>query len=88
MRCIWGRMSCTPSSRRRGSGPWWRLPSSPLAAIHRQRSVPALVARLEANFLIEGDALTSLRASLWSEALIGFAVLAVVAWLGTLSPPG
>jgi copper resistance protein D len=59
-----------------------------LAALHRQRSVPALVARLEANLPTEDNGLASLRASLWSEALLGFAVLAVVAWLGTLSPSG
>ncbi|MGZ3234036.1 MAG: copper homeostasis membrane protein CopD [Croceibacterium sp.] len=58
-----------------------------LAALHRQRSVPALAARLNANFQAQDDALGSLRASLLGEALIGFAVLAVVAWLGTLAPP-
>jgi putative copper resistance protein D len=58
-----------------------------LAALHRQRSVPALAARLQANLLPQGDALASLRRSLLGEALLGFAVLAVVAWLGTLPPP-
>ena len=59
-----------------------------LAALHRQRSVPALAARLEAGLPPQSDALPSLRRSLLGEALLGFAVLAVVAWLGTLPPPG
>ena len=58
-----------------------------LAALHRQRSVPALAAWLEADLLPRGDALASLRRSLLGEAVLGFAVLAVVAWLGTLPPP-
>ena len=59
-----------------------------LAARHRQRSVPALAARLEANVLPQADALASLRRSLAAEALLGFAVLALVAWFGTLAAPG
>jgi putative copper resistance protein D len=59
-----------------------------LAALHRQRSVPALAARIEARTLPQGDALASLRRSLRTEALLGFAVLALVAWFGTLAPPG
>jgi putative copper resistance protein D len=58
-----------------------------LAALHRQRSVPALAARIEARTLPQGDALASLRRSLLAEALLGFAVLALVAWFGTLPPP-
>jgi putative copper resistance protein D len=58
-----------------------------LAALHRQRSVPALVARLSANLLPKEDALASLRRSLLVEASLGFAVLALVAWFGTLEPP-
>ena len=55
-----------------------------LAARHRQRAVPALTCSLSAG----EDALTSLRRSLAVEGALGFAVLAVVAWLGTLSPVG
>jgi len=59
-----------------------------LAAVHRQRSVPRLAARLAAGFQPRDDLLASLRASLRGEAWLGFAVLAAVAWLGTLAPPG
>jgi putative copper resistance protein D len=58
-----------------------------LAAVHRQRSVPALAAKLKANAEPEADALPSLRRTLLGEALLGLAVLAAVAWLGTLPPP-
>lgn len=58
-----------------------------LAAHHRQRSVPALAARLSSHLLPREDALTSLRRSLLVEAVLGFAVLAAVAWFGTLEPP-
>jgi putative copper resistance protein D len=58
-----------------------------LAALHRQRSVPALAARLDANVQPQGAALASLRRSLLAEAAFGFAVLAAVSWLGTLPPP-
>lgn len=58
-----------------------------LAAIHRQRSVPTLAARISARMLPEGDALASLRRSIVAEALLGFAVLVLVAWFGTLPPP-
>ena len=58
-----------------------------LAALHRQRSVPALAARLASNILPQEDALASLRRSLAFEALLGLAVLALVAWFGTLEPP-
>ena len=57
------------------------------AALHRQRSVPALAARLSSNRQPEQDALASLRRSIAVEALLGFAVLAMVAWFGTLEPP-
>jgi putative copper resistance protein D len=59
-----------------------------LAALHRQRSVPALAGRISAGVLPDGDALVSLRRSVGAEALLGFAVLALVAWFGTLPPPG
>jgi putative copper resistance protein D len=59
-----------------------------LAALHRQRSAPALAARVAAQTLPQGDALASLRRSILAEALLGFAVLALVAWFGTLPPPG
>jgi putative copper resistance protein D len=59
-----------------------------LAALHRQRSVPALAESLRSNLLPQGDALASLRRSIVTEALLGFALLAVVAWFGTLEPPG
>jgi putative copper resistance protein D len=59
-----------------------------LAALHRQRTVPALAARVSSRLLGESDALASLRRSVMAEALLGFAVLAAVAWLGTLPPPG
>jgi putative copper resistance protein D len=55
-----------------------------LATLHRQRAVPALTGGLSAG----EDAPTSLRRSLAVEGALGFAVLAVVAWLGTLSPVG
>lgn len=58
-----------------------------LAALHRQRSVPALAARLSSDLLPREDALTSLRLSLACEATLGFAVLATVSWFGTLEPP-
>jgi putative copper resistance protein D len=58
-----------------------------LAALHRQRSVPALAARIAAQALRRDDALASLRRSLAAEAALGFAVLALVAWFGTLEPP-
>jgi putative copper resistance protein D len=58
-----------------------------LAALHRQRSVPALAARIAAQGLPHADALASLRRSVALEALLGFAVLALVAWFGTLEPP-
>ena len=59
-----------------------------LAALHRQRSVPALTARVTSRTPLQDDALASLRRSVRTEALLGFAVLAAVAWLGTLPPPG
>ncbi|MBO0749678.1 MAG: copper homeostasis membrane protein CopD [Porphyrobacter sp.] len=59
-----------------------------LAAFHRQRAVPALAATVSARALPERDALAALRRSLAAEALLGFAVLALVAWFGTLTPPG
>jgi putative copper resistance protein D len=59
-----------------------------LAALHRQRSLPALAARIASQDMPEGDALASLRRSILAEALLGFAVLALVAWFGTLPPPG
>jgi putative copper export protein len=37
--------------------------------------------------LPQQDVLASLRRSLLCEAILGFAVLAVVAWFGTLEPP-
>jgi putative copper resistance protein D len=58
-----------------------------LAALHRQRSVPALAERVWSNLLPQQDVLASLRRSLLCEAILGFAVLAVVAWFGTLEPP-
>lgn len=58
-----------------------------LAALHRQRSVPALAAQVTSQVLPQDDALAMLRRSLLAEALLGFAVLAAVAWLGMLSPP-
>ncbi|HEY7806414.1 MAG TPA: copper homeostasis membrane protein CopD [Croceibacterium sp.] len=57
-----------------------------LAGLHRQRSVPALAARLT-NLGPQEDTLGSLRRSLITEALLGFAVLAAVSWFGTLEPP-
>jgi putative copper resistance protein D len=59
-----------------------------LAALHRQRSVPALAARVAARTQPPGDVLASLRRSLLAEAVLGFAVLALVAWFGILPPPG
>jgi len=58
-----------------------------LAALHRQRSVPALAARLSSGRQPEQDALASLRRSIALEALLGLAVLMTVAWFGTLEPP-
>jgi len=51
-----------------------------LAALHRWRLVPGLVAAPH------GGSRAVLRASLASELLFGTAVLAIVAWLGVLSP--
>jgi putative copper resistance protein D len=59
-----------------------------LAALHRQQSVPALAARIAGRPFPQGEALASLRRSLLAEALLGFAILALVAWFGTLPPPG
>jgi putative copper resistance protein D len=58
-----------------------------LAALHRQRSIPALVARISTHAFPADDALGSLRRSILAEALFGFLVLALVAWFGTLEPP-
>lgn len=58
-----------------------------LAGLHRQRSVPELAARLSASLVPQEDALRSLRLSLLAEGLLGFAILAAVAWFGTLEPP-
>jgi putative copper resistance protein D len=58
-----------------------------LAALHRQKSVPALAARITARVLPPDDALGSLRRSITVEGLLGFAVLAAVAWFGILEPP-
>lgn len=52
-----------------------------LAAINRYRLAPALEARPDAVTV------ASLRKSIGYEAALGFAVLAFVAWLGTLEPP-
>jgi len=59
-----------------------------LATLHRQRAVPALVAKVSSQTLPQQDALASMRLSLLGEAFLGVAVLAAVAWLGTLPPPG
>lgn len=56
-----------------------------LAASHRFRLTPALGAALE-----QGDAAgaaSTLRRSLVVETLLALAILALVAWLGTLAPP-
>ena len=58
-----------------------------LAALHRQRSVPALGRRLASGGLSPETSIRSLRGSLLIEAIFGFGVLALVAWFGTLSPP-
>ena len=56
-----------------------------LAASHRFRLTPALGAALE-----QGDAASAaftLRRSLVVETVLALAILALVAWLGTLAPP-
>lgn len=58
-----------------------------LAALHRQRSVPRLDRVLRTGYPTSDDALASLRRSVTVEAALGFGVLAVVAWLGTLPHP-
>lgn len=56
-----------------------------LASLNRFRFTPALGKALE--FGLPADALAALRFSILAEALLGAAVLAVVAWLGLLEPP-
>lgn len=57
-----------------------------LAAAHRLRLVPALSRAIAGGSGAAG--LQGLRRTLLAEALLGLAVLAVVAWLGTFSPGG
>ena len=56
-----------------------------LATLNRFRHTPSLARGLEADNT--GAAARALRISIAFEALCGIAVLAAVAWLGTLSPP-
>lgn len=58
-----------------------------LAALHRQRFVPSLGRRLHGVSSSAHDVLAALRRSIAIEAALGFGVLAVVAWLGTLPHP-
>jgi putative copper resistance protein D len=58
-----------------------------LAALHRQRSVPALARDHSAEGFSPQAGIVSLQRSLLAEAMLGFGILALVAWLGTLSPP-
>ncbi|MEO8453783.1 MAG: copper homeostasis membrane protein CopD [Sphingomicrobium sp.] len=57
-----------------------------LAAANRFRHTPALGANLGAEHA-GGVSLAKLRRSIATEALLGFGVLALVAWFGTLAPP-
>jgi putative copper resistance protein D len=57
------------------------------AALHRQRSVPALGRDLSSGAAAFDGRIGSLQRSLLVEATLGFGVLALVAWLGTLPPP-
>ena len=52
-----------------------------LATINRYRLTPALKARPDVL------SVTSLRRAIGLEATLGFTVLALVAWFGTLEPP-
>ncbi|OJY48038.1 MULTISPECIES: copper homeostasis membrane protein CopD [unclassified Sphingomonas] len=56
-----------------------------LAASHRFRLTPALGAALEQDDA--ASAASTLRRSLVVETVLAFAILALVAWLGTLAPP-
>lgn len=58
-----------------------------LAAWHRQHAVPDLGRGLASGKWASERGVSSLRRSLVLEAALGFAVLALVAWLGTLAPP-
>jgi putative copper resistance protein D len=57
-----------------------------LAAANRFRHTPALGANLGGEHA-GGVTLAQLRRSVVTEALLGFGVLALVAWFGTLAPP-
>jgi putative copper resistance protein D len=57
-----------------------------LAAANRFRHTPALSANLTGE-LAGGVSLAELRRSVATEAFLGFGVLALVAWFGTLAPP-
>lgn len=61
-----------------------------LAAANRWRLTPALRAAVDDPEKIEdtrpASALAAMRRSLWIEALAGLAILALVAWFGTLEP--
>jgi len=57
-----------------------------LAAANRFRLTPALARAIENNS-VPDEALGSLRRSILLEALLGLAVLLLVAWFGTLAPP-
>lgn len=57
-----------------------------LAASNRYRLTPALGHALDTGIFRSDEAFSSLRRSLVVETLAAFAVLALVAWLGTLAP--
>lgn len=56
-----------------------------LAALNRFRHTPALRHLLDSGNTV--GAVRALRTSIAIEALCGMVILAVVAWLGTISPP-
>lgn len=57
-----------------------------LAAKNRYRLTPALGAALDTPAM-QGAAIAALRRSVFVETVLGLAVLALVAWFGTLPPP-
>jgi putative copper resistance protein D len=57
-----------------------------LASANRFRLTPALGRAVRGSFAPDAE-LAALRLSVWLEAALGFCILALVAWLGTLDPP-
>ena len=58
-----------------------------LAMVHRFRLVPALSRQVEDRIVHEAATMSTLRRTVSIEAALGFGIMAVVAWMGTLAPP-